>query len=74
VRINVSSTPAIFGYTEGALFSIANAELIATTKHIALDNRDNNIQAITIALGDIFTQARFSSRSLLKAERRRRRT
>jgi NAD(P)-dependent dehydrogenase (short-subunit alcohol dehydrogenase family) len=61
VIINISSTPAIAGHTEGAPYSIAKAGIIAMTKHIALEYGDKNIRAYTLALGNIATEATLHS-------------
>jgi 3-oxoacyl-[acyl-carrier protein] reductase len=61
VIINISSTPAISGHTEGAPYSIAKAGIIAMTKHIALEYGNKNIRAYTLALGNISTDATFNS-------------
>lgn len=61
VIINISSTPAISGYTEGAPYTIAKAGIIAITKHIALEYGIKNIRAYTLALGNISTDATFNS-------------
>jgi 3-oxoacyl-[acyl-carrier protein] reductase len=59
--INIASTPAISGYTEGAPYTVAKAGVIAITKHIALEYGDKNIRAYTLALGNISTDATFNS-------------
>lgn len=59
--INISSTPAIAGYTEGAPYSIAKAGILALTKHIALEYGKQNIRAYTLALGNITTEAMINS-------------
>lgn len=59
--INISSTPAIAGHTEGAPYSIAKAGIIAMTKHIALEYGEKNIRAYTLALGNISTEATLNS-------------
>jgi len=69
VIINISSTPAISGYTEGAPYTIAKAGIIAITKHIALEYGDKNIRAYSLALGNISSEATFSSMTV--TERRR---
>ena len=61
VIINISSTPAVSGHTEGAPYTIAKAGVIAITKHIALEYGDKNIRAYTLALGNISSEATFSS-------------
>jgi NAD(P)-dependent dehydrogenase (short-subunit alcohol dehydrogenase family) len=61
VIINIASMPAISGYRGGAPYSIAKAEVVAITKHIASEYGDKNILAHTLALGNISTEAKFSS-------------
>jgi NAD(P)-dependent dehydrogenase (short-subunit alcohol dehydrogenase family) len=61
VIINISSTPAVSGYTEGAPYTVAKAGVIAVTKHIALEYGDKNIRAYTLALGNISSEATFNS-------------
>ena len=55
VIINISSTPAIAGYTKGAPYTIAKAANIALTKCIAMEYGSKNIRAYTLALGNIAT-------------------
>jgi 3-oxoacyl-[acyl-carrier protein] reductase len=69
VVINISSTPAIAGHTEGAPYSIAKAGIIAMTKHIALEYGNKNIRAYTLALGNIASDATFNS--MTPAEKKR---
>ncbi len=69
VIINISSTPAISGYTEGAPYTVAKAGVIAITKHIALEYGTKNIRAYTLALGNISTDATFKSMTV--AERKK---
>lgn len=57
VIINISSTPAIAGYTKGSSYNIAKAANIALTKCIAKEYAINNIRAYTLALGNIATLA-----------------
>jgi 3-oxoacyl-[acyl-carrier protein] reductase len=61
VIINISSTPAIAGYTKGAPYTIAKAANIALTKCIALEYGSNNIRCYTMALGNIATLATYNS-------------
>jgi NAD(P)-dependent dehydrogenase (short-subunit alcohol dehydrogenase family) len=61
VIINISSTPAIAGYTKGAPYTIAKAANIALTKCIALEYGGNNIRCYTMALGNIATLATYDS-------------
>jgi 3-oxoacyl-[acyl-carrier protein] reductase len=69
VIINIASTPAISGYTGGAPYSIAKAGVIAITKHIALEYGDKNIRAYTLALGNISTEATFSSMTVTERKK-----
>ena len=61
VIINISSTPAIAGFTKGAPYTIAKAAIIALTKCIALEYGINNIRSYTMALGNIATLATYGS-------------
>lgn len=61
VIISISSTPAVAGHTEGAPYTLAKSAIIAMTKHIALEYGKNNIRAYVLALGNIATEATFSS-------------
>ena len=61
VIINISSTPAIAGYTEGSLYNIAKAAIISLTKCIAKEYAKNNIRAYSLALGNIATTATYNS-------------
>jgi 3-oxoacyl-[acyl-carrier protein] reductase len=61
VIINISSTPAIAGYTKGAPYTIAKAANIALTKCIAMEYGSKNIRVYTIALGNIATLATYYS-------------
>jgi NAD(P)-dependent dehydrogenase (short-subunit alcohol dehydrogenase family) len=67
VIINISSTPAITGYTRGAPYTIAKAANIALTKCIAMEYGGKNIRAYTLALGNIATLATYNS--LTEADR-----
>ena len=69
VIINIASTPAISGYTGGAPYSIAKAGVIAITKDIALEYGDKNIRAYTLALGNISTEATFSSMTITERKK-----
>lgn len=69
VIINVSSTPAVSGHTEGAPYTMAKSALIAMTKHIALEYGKKNIRAYTLALGNIASEATFNS--MTPAERKK---
>jgi 3-oxoacyl-[acyl-carrier protein] reductase len=69
VIINISSTPAVAGHTEGAPYSIAKSGVIAITKHIALEYGDKNIRAYTLALGNISTKATFASMTLTERKK-----
>jgi 3-oxoacyl-[acyl-carrier protein] reductase len=61
VIINLSSTPAIAGHTQGSPYTIAKAGNIALTKCIAMEYGSNNIRAYTMALGNIATLATYNS-------------
>ncbi len=61
IIISISSTPAIAGHIEGAPYTIAKAGIIAMTKHIALEYGDSGVRAYSLALGNIATNATFSS-------------
>lgn len=61
VIINISSTPAIAGHTQGAPYTIAKAANIALTKCIAMEYGSKNIHAYTLALGNIATLATYYS-------------
>ena len=61
VIINISSTPAIAGYTKGAPYTIAKAANIGLTKCIATEYGSENIRAYTIALGNIATLATYGA-------------
>ncbi len=61
VIINISSTPAIAGHTEGFPYTIAKAANIALTKSIAREYGNNNIRAYSLALGNIATVATYES-------------
>jgi 3-oxoacyl-[acyl-carrier protein] reductase len=69
VIINIASTAAISGYTGGVPCNIAKGELIAITKHIALEYGDKNIRAYTLALGNISTEATFSSMTVTERKK-----
>lgn len=59
--ISISSTPAIAGHMEGSPYTLAKSAIVAMTKHIALEYGKRNIRAYTLALGNIATDATFSS-------------
>ena len=61
VIINISSTPAIAGYTKGAPYTIAKAGNMGLTKCIAMEYGSNNIRSYTMALGNIATLATYNS-------------
>lgn len=69
VIINIASTPAIAGHSNGLPYSIAKAGLIGLTKHIALEYGQYNIRSYSVALGDIDTQA--MRKAFSKSELRR---
>ncbi len=61
VIINISSTPAIAGHTQGAPYTISKSGNIALTKCIAMEYGGENIRSYTMALGNISTLATLSS-------------
>jgi 3-oxoacyl-[acyl-carrier protein] reductase len=61
VIINISSTPAIAGYTKGAPYTISKAGNIGLTKCIAMEYGCSNIRSYTMALGNIATLATYES-------------
>src|SRR5215218_4610269 len=61
VIINISSTPAIVGHTEGAPYTIAKAANIALTKCIAKEYGIDGVRSYTMALGNIATMATYDS-------------
>ncbi len=69
VIINISSTPAVSGHTEGAPYTMAKSALIAMTKHIALEYGQKNIRAYTLALGNIASEATFNSMTPAEREK-----
>lgn len=69
VIINIASTPAVSGHTEGAPYTVAKAGVIAVTKHIALEYGDKNVRAYTLALGNISTEATFSSMTVTERKK-----
>jgi 3-oxoacyl-[acyl-carrier protein] reductase len=69
VIINISSTPALSGHTEGSPYTIGKAGVIAITKHIALEYGDKNIRAYTLALGNISSEATFSSMTVTERKK-----
>ena len=69
VIINIASTPAVSGHTEGAPYTIAKAGSIAIAKHIAREYGDKNIRAYALALGNISSEATYSSMTV--SERRK---
>lgn len=69
VIINLSSTPALVGHSEGAPYTIAKAAVLGLTKHIAVEYGENGIRSYTLALGNIASQA--TLRSLTKSEKKK---
>jgi 3-oxoacyl-[acyl-carrier protein] reductase len=61
VIINISSTPAIAGYTKGAPYTIAKAGNMGLTKCIAMEYGNDKIRSYTMALGNIATLATYNS-------------
>ena len=56
VIINISSTPAVGGYTKGAPYTLAKSANLGITKHIAAEYGKHNIRCNAIAPGSIATQ------------------
>ena len=69
VIINIASTPAVSGHTEGAPYTVAKAGAVAIAKHIALEYGDKNIRAYTLALGNISSEATFSSMTVTERKK-----
>jgi 3-oxoacyl-[acyl-carrier protein] reductase len=69
VILNIASTAAIAAHTAGAPYGIAKAGIIAITKHIVLQYDERNNAAYTLALGNISTDATFSSMTLTERKR-----
>ena len=69
VIVNISSTPAISGHSEGAPYTMAKAAVMALTKHIAREYGINKIRAYTLLLGNIATEATYNS--MTEEERQR---
>lgn len=69
VIINISSTPAISGHTEGFPYTIAKAANIALTKCIAKEYGVHNIRAYSLALGNIATKATYYSMTSTEREK-----
>lgn len=61
VIINIASTPAVSGHTEGAPYTIAKAGVIAVTRHIAREYGYKKVRAYALALGNISSEATFNS-------------
>ncbi|MEO9320507.1 MAG: SDR family NAD(P)-dependent oxidoreductase [Nitrososphaera sp.] len=55
VIINISSTPAIGGYTKGAPYTVAKSAILGITKHVAAEYGKYNIRCNAIAPGSIAT-------------------
>jgi 3-oxoacyl-[acyl-carrier protein] reductase len=69
VIINIASTPAVSGHTEGAPYTVAKAGVVAATKHIALEYGDKGIRAYTLALGNISTDATFGAMTVTERKK-----
>lgn len=69
VIINITSTPAVSGHTEGAPYTIAKAGAIAIAKHIAMEYGDKNIRAYSLALGNISSEATFNSMTVTERKK-----
>lgn len=61
VIVNIASTPALSGHTDGVPYTVAKAGIIALTKCIALVGGSSNVRAYALALGNIATDATFKS-------------
>jgi 3-oxoacyl-[acyl-carrier protein] reductase len=59
----------VSGHTEGAPYTVAKAGVIAITKHIALEYGDKNIRAYTLALGNISSEATFSTMTVTERKK-----
>jgi 3-oxoacyl-[acyl-carrier protein] reductase len=64
VIINISSTPAISGYTKGAPYTVAKAANLGITKHIAAEFGKYGIRCNAIAPGTIATQRNWERLSI----------
>ena len=64
VIINISSTPAITGYTNGFPYTIAKAANISLTKCIAREYSKDNIRAYCLTLGNIETESTCKSMNI----------
>jgi NAD(P)-dependent dehydrogenase (short-subunit alcohol dehydrogenase family) len=64
IIINISSTPALSGYSCGSPYSLAKAGVISLTKHIALEYASDGIRAYSLVLGNIATDATYKSLSV----------
>jgi 3-oxoacyl-[acyl-carrier protein] reductase len=69
VIINIASTPALSGHTEGAPYTIAKGGAIAIAKHIAMEYGDKNIRAYALALGNISSEATFNSMTVTERKK-----
>lgn len=69
VIINIASTPAVSGHSEGAPYTVAKAGAIAIAKHIALEYGDKKIRAYTLALGNISSEATFNSMTVTERKK-----
>ncbi len=68
VIINISSTPAITGYTNGFPYTIAKAANISLTKCIAREYSKDNIRAYCLTLGNIKTESTCKSMNIDEKE------
>jgi NAD(P)-dependent dehydrogenase (short-subunit alcohol dehydrogenase family) len=69
VIINIASTPAIAGHIAAAPYGIAKSRVIEITKHVALEYGEKNIRAYTLALGNISSEATFTSLSMTERKK-----
>jgi 3-oxoacyl-[acyl-carrier protein] reductase len=59
VIVNISRTLAISGHFEGAPYTMTKATIVTLTKHIVREHGRRNIQAYTLMLGNIATEATY---------------
>lgn len=74
VIINISSTPAVAGHTEGAPYTLAKAGIAAMTKHIALEYGPDNIRHTRLRLATSPRTPRTAPWAKRSARRPRKRT
>ena len=59
VIVNISPTLAISGHFEGAPYTMTKATIVTLTKYIVREHGRRNIQAYTLILGNITTEATY---------------